>query len=155
MQVACNHTLKSCDPVLQTHCLFMSRKFGTVLNIIIYMLVAEHASRSNIEYIKHLNNLEVPYIAQFSLCSRPSWLVAAFNPVIISSETANQFCWWYHMISPLLMGILPGCPRVAISIPFVLENLGTIPSYVRLESLDTSNIPRWVGLKIGTRVWWW
>ena len=80
--------------------LFMSRKFGTVLNIT--MLVAEHASRSNIEYMERLDKLEVPCIAQFSLvCSRPSWLVAAFNPVImlglgvrdgsISSETANQF----------------------------------------------------------------
>ena len=48
-----------------------------------YMLVAEHASRSNIEYMERLDKLEVPYIAQFSLvCSRPSWLVAAFNPVI-------------------------------------------------------------------------
>lgn len=67
-----------------------------------YMLVAEHASRSNIEYMERLDKLEVPCIAQFSLvCSRPSWLVAAFNPVImlglgvrdgsISSETANQF----------------------------------------------------------------
>ena len=68
------------------------------------MLVAEHASRisrSNLEYMERLDKMEAPYIVQFSLvCSRPSWLVAAFNPVImlglrvrddsIGSETANQ-----------------------------------------------------------------
>ena len=97
-----------------------------------YMLVAEHASRSNIEYMERLDKLEVPCIAQFSLvCSRPSWLVAAFNPVImlglgvrdgsISSETATQFycvlsfifadditwyhhCWWvYYQDAPGLL----------------------------------------------------